>query len=407
MSVEKQPVIESTNPAQDHGPIARLRGRTGAVVAMAITALMYGAFLVTHLAAFNFDPTLFVTPGALYCSAPRLPVKMRMHGLIGYDGQFYYRLALNPLTHKPFDYGIRMDKPAYRQQRILYPALAGALALWRPDWVPWTLILVNYAAICALGFSAGLLALAIGKHPLWGLVIAFYPGLIFSLDRDLTEALAISLVVAALYQNYRRRLPVSGCLLALAVLTRETTVAIAFGLFAEWGWRMLRKKASWSEGAYLGIPLAVFAIWQLWIYRNWGHASFYNSAAMGPPGVAMLGSIKQAVLQGYQKPALLGEMILLFGAVLFSAVALPNSRLNPGLKLAWMFYVVLALLMSENIWLQSDWAYMRAMIELFVLSVLILMSSRMTSRNTFALRFFLPFTFVIWGALAWRVVWRS
>ena len=50
-------------------------------------------------------------------------------GNVGHDGQFYYRFALNPFTSKITEYGVTLDAPAYRQQRILYPAVTWALAL--------------------------------------------------------------------------------------------------------------------------------------------------------------------------------------------------------------------------------------------------------------------------------------
>ena len=66
----------------------------------------------------------------------------------GYDGQFFYRLALRPwqLGVGPFD-GIRLDTP-FRSGRIAYPALAWVLSLGgRPVLVPLALVLVNIAAV--------------------------------------------------------------------------------------------------------------------------------------------------------------------------------------------------------------------------------------------------------------------
>ena len=41
------------------------------------------------------------------------------HPKPGYDGQFYYSLALDPLTSKWEAFGIRFDAPLLRQQRTL------------------------------------------------------------------------------------------------------------------------------------------------------------------------------------------------------------------------------------------------------------------------------------------------
>jgi len=61
----------------------------------------------------------------------------------GYDGQFAYYIAIDPT---PKDVGPKLDAPAYRYQRILYPLLARALALADPAGIPWTMLLVNVLA---------------------------------------------------------------------------------------------------------------------------------------------------------------------------------------------------------------------------------------------------------------------
>ena len=49
-------------------------------------------------------------------------------GKAGYDGQFNYAIAADPLHASP-----ALDVPAYRYQRILYPLLVRALALGQED----------------------------------------------------------------------------------------------------------------------------------------------------------------------------------------------------------------------------------------------------------------------------------
>src|SRR5512143_1776273 len=83
----------------------------------------------------NFDPLRFVLIGSRY--DPGLP-----NGTSGYDGQFAFQIALDPL-----DGWTKTDVPAYRYQRILYPLAARILALGNADLVPWTLIVVNIGAL--------------------------------------------------------------------------------------------------------------------------------------------------------------------------------------------------------------------------------------------------------------------
>jgi hypothetical protein len=64
--------------------------------------------------------------------SPRVPVNPR-----GYDGLFYYRLAVDPADLSTTAHGIRLDSPL-RRQRIGYPLLPGRwpAARQRPSQQP-------------------------------------------------------------------------------------------------------------------------------------------------------------------------------------------------------------------------------------------------------------------------------
>ena len=56
-------------------------------------------------------------------------------GTNGYDGQFYYRLALNSLSHQVTAFHITLDNPPYRQQRRRFTRglLGGPRSVSHPD----------------------------------------------------------------------------------------------------------------------------------------------------------------------------------------------------------------------------------------------------------------------------------
>lgn len=151
----------------------------------------------------------------------------------GYDGQFYYYIALDPSRAH---YYIRSpDSASYRYERILYPMLARFAALEQPAAVPWTLLIINWLA-CGLG----VLALAAwlrrrGSSAWWAAIYGLYPGMLVALQFDLTEPLAYGLVAVAIYLfdfGGKRGVVASGIAFGLAALTRETTLvfALLFGL---------------------------------------------------------------------------------------------------------------------------------------------------------------------------------
>src|SRR5215467_16340829 len=131
-----------------------LRLKTGWVnrplAASVATALIYGLFLLARLRAHDFDPSYFVTAGTRHYDPVSADPGLRsIRNGPGYDGQYYYRLAIEPFSRKPIDHGIAFDSPAHRQQRILYPLLAWLISAGKPTGVPAALILLNYAALCA------------------------------------------------------------------------------------------------------------------------------------------------------------------------------------------------------------------------------------------------------------------
>jgi hypothetical protein len=112
-------------------------GDDQALAAVAGSLLLCLAYVLLTLARYNFDPKYFALIGTQY--DPGLP-----NGRPGYDGQFAYQIARDPLNG-----WTKTDVPAYRYQRIVYPIAARALALGNADLVPWTLIVVNIGALTA------------------------------------------------------------------------------------------------------------------------------------------------------------------------------------------------------------------------------------------------------------------
>jgi hypothetical protein len=364
---------------------------------MAITAILYGSVIVCRLAIFKFDPTSFIVAGTEICQAEAVPIPIRWYAGGGYDGQYYFRLALDPFTRQQTAFGIPLDWPAYRQQRILYPALAYALALGQARLVPWTMILVNYLAICALGFTGGMFACAFGRDATWGLLISFYPGLLFSLNRDLTEVLGMSLAVAALLLLHRRQILFGAVTLALAVLARETFALLAGALLVAWAWRMFRGQARWTEGACLMIPLAVFCVWQLWLFATWGNfGAVGHTFILGPP-MKDLVSFAATQVSGLPTAArvfILYQLILLAGTVFLAATAVPGSAIDGGVKLAWAGYAfIVSRVTNEWVLNTHAMALLRAASELMALSFLILLGSRYSK----LLLFVFVLEIVIWN----------
>jgi len=229
-----------------------------------IVLLVSVAYVALTLARYGGDPLSFAMIGSRYGDG--VP-----QGTEGYDGQFAYFIARDP-----GDGWQRCDRPAYRYQRILYPMLARTLALgWRPA-IPWTLILVNVAALAAGTWFTERFLVLHGASRWYALSYGLYGGLMAGLRLDLTEPLAHCLIQGGLWVWAEKRYGVASGLLALAALAKETALIAVAGLLLYLLW-----EKQWRRGLGLGLgALVPFLAWQgvLWCW-------------LGEPGVASGGAV--------------------------------------------------------------------------------------------------------------------
>lgn len=385
------------------------RRKYGAVDAVAVTAILYGVIICGRLAFHHWDPTLFIRAGGYFYDQSRSPQPLTIRHYTGYDGQFYYRFALDPLSNERAAYGITIDGPAYRGQRILYPVLAHLLALGRMTWVPWSLIIVNYLAICGLAVGAARFAELLGVPALYGLALPLLPAALFGLARDLTDPTAIALMVFALFLIQSRRITLGACILALAVLTRETMVVLAGALFIHSAWRAIRKRAPWTDSVALLIPVATYVLVQVWMFIRWndngilggrGNLDHYPLMSLVSliAHAAWFWDVRSFASLLYHL-SLLAELGFIGEIILLAALVCRRSGIASEIKFAWLMYLVLAAFFSNAIWVE-DWAFMRACGEPLALGLLILMGAR--ERRW--LQIAVASTIAIWIPLALRVV---
>lgn len=201
------------------------RGRIALVVAC--VAVFYAIFVPLRLA--QHDALWFVHPGHVFATSAHsssVISNLRQDRRVGYDGEYYWALAADPVH--AHDYMGRVAGIVY--SRVGYPAVSFLASGGSRSALPTAMLVVNLVAL--LGGTAALAAWFTkrGLPPWPAAVYGLYPGLIFTVFFDLTEPLAFALVIFAflLFDAERRRRVVGAAvLLALAVLTRETTVPFA------------------------------------------------------------------------------------------------------------------------------------------------------------------------------------
>jgi hypothetical protein len=182
----------------------------------------------------------------------------------GYDGQWYFYSAHDPLLRAP-DPERFIDLPAYRYGRILYPALAWALALGQPAALPWSMLGVNLLAVLVGAVACVDILRQLRANRWLALAYAFSPPMLIGTAAMLTEPTSMALVTVGVALALRGRHWPAGCALALAVLAREPSalVALAFGLYA-------LARLDWRRGAAYLAPLVVPILWHLSIWARMG-----------------------------------------------------------------------------------------------------------------------------------------
>jgi hypothetical protein len=234
-----------------------------------IVGLVALAYIVLTLWRYSGDPMRFALVGSRY--DPGLP-----GGTWGYDGQFAYQIARDPAGAARF-----LDVPAYRYQRILYPLMARVLALvasplrgggTEGGLIPWTLILVNWLSLMAgTWFTEGILT-GRGVSRWYALSYGLFGGLMMAVRLDLTEPLAYALAQAAVLGYERGRTRSAAGLLALAALTKETTLLLAAGFWLSCVLsRRWRDLIEWT--IIVGVPFAALQVFlRAWL-GAWGIGS--------------------------------------------------------------------------------------------------------------------------------------
>jgi hypothetical protein len=259
--------------------LSRARSEEGLMRRMAspwavagVVAVVYAVMIAPGLAK---DPKQFIHIGHRFLTKSTTSTVIKpslgYENKVGYDGQFYYFVAVDPTRARDY-----LDSPGIVYSRIGYPALARGLSAGKASAVPYMMILINFAAAVGGTLAVAFLLRRRGLPPPVAFLYGLYPGLIFSVLRDLTEPLAWALAAAGLLvfdPRSKRRLLLSAGLFALAMLTRETValfpaiLTLSLLLRAETAsrWRARIRANFWTAASFGAISLTPLFAWRLFL----------------------------------------------------------------------------------------------------------------------------------------------
>jgi hypothetical protein len=302
------------------------------------------------------------------------PVGIEPRGPFGYDGQYFLRLTLEPLPTARDGFGVAFDEPAYRSQRVGYPALAWAVTAVTPAGAPLALLLVNLAAVAAAALLGARIARRYGRSPALGLALGVNPVTVQAVGRDTAEAVALALVAGAVLLAGARRPTAAGLALLAAALTRETTTLVVAGL----GLALLadvarqRRFPCPGEVAMVAVPSIGWIGWQLYELRVWGELPVAaGDTRIGDPFLGIAGALKDALVTGIQLDDAAWLAVPLVAVLAAAALALRRSTAALGPRLAFVLTIVLLLCLTRPVWAYPA-GWMRASMESLVLGLVIL-----------------------------------
>jgi hypothetical protein len=336
------------------------------------------AFVLVRLAvAGHGDISTFVQAGTQFVESAKAPHGLAVRPGAGYDGQFYYRSALQPWNLARSAHGVTFDF-ALRRQRILYPWLTWIISGGQSAVVPYALVTVNVAMLSLMGYFSARWARSLGRHALWGLLPAGYFGMVWSLDRDLTEITAITFVVAGIVAWRSGRYVLAGAAFTGGVLSRETGMLVVGALVVTRIYEIARRRGRIGRpDAAWAIPLTVFAGWQAMCLAVYGHLPL--TSENGNAGAPLSGAFH--VIAGWiEHPRLtnlleLIQLLVLIAVIVLAFTHLRDSRSSTFERVAFVFAVILLAVLSSSIW-NDDPRQFRTMVDVFVLGSGVLLGSR-------------------------------
>ena len=179
----------------------------------------------------------------------------------GYDGQFYYQIARDPLHATQF-----LDKPAYRYQRIVYALLVFVLSVGQIALVPYMLLLVNFVSIVVSVEIIARLLTKYGLSPWFSLAFGLYFGQTAALLFDTTEPFTYALVCLGVLLIEKEYITGAAISMGLATLSRDTAILFPLGYTLFF---LLHRR--WGNGArFILLTFLPLLLWYGFLWKVFG-----------------------------------------------------------------------------------------------------------------------------------------
>ncbi|GMV20980.1 MAG: hypothetical protein AMXMBFR57_09290 [Acidimicrobiia bacterium] len=293
---------------------------------------------------------------------------------VGYDGQFYAQMAVDPLLRDP-DIDRALDNPGYRAHRVLLSWIAWAItpgggAAARLEAFAW----INIVAwlVMAWLLTRWLPPTDARMFVLWAGVLVGH-GWVMSIRHALTDGPSVLLMAVAIALVERRRSWWSALVIGISGLARETNIAAGVVLL-----RKMRAdlRSVLGVGARLILCILPLALWLDYLRSIYGQHVFAGGGHITVPLVGLLWKVRMTIDlvagSGLTGPAAItaATVLALFGQLAALVWCTREWVRHRTLSLDWLLiawvFAGLALTAHRVIWDGTPGAFTRVLLPLSV-----------------------------------------
>ena len=293
----------------------------------------------------------------------------------GYDGQFFYRYALDPFSvDKVYsegrgNEGILVDSPEYRRARITYPLVSWMLAFGQPGLVPYSLVLTNFLSFLMLCLGFKRLTERFEAPKSYVLLSWFIFGIYFATARSLSDGLAATFLLWSYLFFLDKKYYAFLLITLFTLLCRETTALFLLPMYVASGlqdWRLGDRWKVFYEKVLLTLPWILFVGWKWYLLESSG--DILSDLQTG--GIKHFDLPFRGMVQGFsfdylwlKAPYVIWTFII--GAFCISAMYSKRIRTNTVFINVWVGLILITLF-SVSIY-KDHWAFIRlyAPVQLF------------------------------------------
>lgn len=339
-----------------------------------VTYGVYAAIISKYKEKFGDNISSFICMGTEFMKPEEMPQGMfYLKDSMGYDGQFFYFIARDPFITGNMHQ--RLDVPAYRYQRIMYPLLARISALGNVEKLPKTLVSVNLAAILIGTLLVAGMLLKQQMSPWYALFYAALNGFVLALLRDLSGPVAMAFTVGAFYCYSNKRYRTSAILLAAGILSREIVAAIAPVMFLD----SLFIKKEKRPAIFHALSLLPFTVWKTFISIKLDILP-WESAGQGnfdKPLTTMISHYREIMTAPGKLPEeqIVLSLFILVSVISFGLAVREIIRSRNEISICFLGYSILPFIMSYRVWIEP-WSYCRVLLPAGVMLVLAFVRSK-------------------------------